>query len=148
MGLTMIDYVLWFFLICVVLLVITGLWIGVYYWLSPHLEDPDGKARITGACMDTMEICLRFRDDRVSESSYWTDGCAQSLNCVCRAAELAKGKSPDEILQIDEDLIRESVGGLPEDRIHCARLAAETLQAALDDFMRKRRKGRVGSSTT
>ena len=28
-------------------------------------------------------------------------------------------------------------GGLPRDRYHCASLAAETLMAALDDYMRK-----------
>jgi nitrogen fixation NifU-like protein len=91
-----------------------------------------------------MEICLKFKEDRVAESSHWTDGCAYSLNCVCAAADLAKGRTPDEVLEIDADLIQKSVGGLPEDHLHCARLAAETLQAALDDFMRKSKKGRQG----
>lgn len=137
----MIDYILWLLLIGAVLFVVIGLWIGIYYWLSPHVENPDGKARVTGACGDTMEIGLKFKEDRVTKTSHWTDGCAYSLNCVCSAADLAKGRTPDEILEVDAELIQRSVGGLPSDHLHCARLAAETLQAALDDYMGKSKKG-------
>ncbi len=137
----MIDYILWLLLISAVLFVVIGLWIGMYYWLSPHVENPDGKARVTGACGDTMEIGLKFKEDRVIKTSHWTDGCAYSLNCVCSAADLAKGRTPDEILEVNADLIQRSVGGLPSDHLHCARLAAETLQAALDDYMMKSKKG-------
>jgi NifU-like protein involved in Fe-S cluster formation len=138
----MIDYILWLLFISAVLFVVIGLWIGIYYWLSPHVENPDGKARITGSCGDTMEIGLKFKRDRVAKTAHWTDGCAYSLNCVCSAADLAKGRTPDEILEIDTDLIQRSVGGLPSDHLHCARLAAETLQAALEDYMLKSKEGK------
>jgi nitrogen fixation NifU-like protein len=82
-----------------------------------------------------MEINLKFKDGRVINASCWTDGCVHSLNSVCAAADMAKGKSPDDIVQIDAGLIQESVGGLPQDHLHCAQLAAETLQAALEDYM-------------
>ena len=123
--------------------VLTGivlLWFLFTYWLNPHVESPDGKARVTGSCGDTMEISLKFRDDRVTECAYWTDGCAYSLNCVCAAADLAKGKTPDEILEIDPELIGRSVGGLPADHMHCARLSVETLYAALEDYMKNARQ--------
>jgi len=120
-----------------ILIGIVLLWFLLTYWLNPHVEAPDGKARITGSCGDTMEISLKFRDDRVAEAAYWTNGCAYSLNCVCAAADLAKGKTPDEILEIDPELIRDSVGGLPADQMHCARLSVETLYAALEDYMKK-----------
>jgi len=120
-----------------VLIIVVILWFFIYYCLSPHVESPDGKARITGQCGDTMEIYLRFKGNQVVESAYWTDGCAFSLNCVYAAAELAKGKTPDEILEIDPDLVQNSIGGLPQDRIHCAQLSIETLHAAIDDYMKK-----------
>ena len=122
---------------CGVLLVIVGLWFFITYWLTPHIKYPDGNARITGHCGDTMEIDLKFRGDRVSETSYWTDGCVYSLSAVYAAADLAKGKTPDEIIEIDADLIQETIGGLPTDHMHCARLAAETLQSALKDYILK-----------
>ena len=120
-----------------VLLGIAGLWIGIAYWLTPHIRNPDGKAIVTGSCGDTMEIAMLFKNGHVSKTSYYTDGCAWSLNCVCAAADLAKGKTPDEIIEIDSSAIREAIGGLPEDHLHCAKLAEETLLAALDDYMRK-----------
>jgi len=119
-----------------VLVVVAIAWFSVYYWLNPHLNKPDGKGRITGICGDTMEICLEFKGDKVVNSSHWTSGCASSLNCACAAADLAIGKSAEEMLDIDGDVIQKSVGGLPTDYMHCADLAAETLHAAVDDYMK------------
>lgn len=133
----MIEYFKWFLIGTGVLLALVGLWVGVYFWLTPHVKEPDGKARITGTCGDTMEISLKFSDDRVTKTSFWTDGCTYSFNCAHAATELAKGKSPDEIIEIDADRIQEYIGGLPRDQYHCATLAAETLMAAADDYMRK-----------
>ena len=122
-----------------ILTTIVLLWFLLTYWLSPHVESPDGKARITGSCGDTMEISLKFRNERVTEAAYWTNGCAYSLNCICAAADMAKGKTPDEILVVDPELIQQSVGGLPQDQMHCARLSVETLHTALEDYMQNTR---------
>lgn len=138
----MIEYLLWFLLGAGVLFVLIALWFGITYRLTPYIAKPDGRAHITGKCGDTMEICLKFNGDRVVKSSHWTDGCAYSLNCVCAAAELARGRTPDEILEIDPELIQTSVGGLPKDQLHCAELSTETLYAALDDYMSKKGKDR------
>jgi nitrogen fixation NifU-like protein len=133
----MIDQVLWFLCIGLMLFAILGLWVLAYCVLNPHIEEPHGEARITGRCGDTMEIGLQFEENRVAKATHWTDGCVYSLNCVCAAAELAKGRSPDEILSIDADVIQQRIGRLPQDYMHCARLAAETLIAALESYMKK-----------
>jgi nitrogen fixation NifU-like protein len=130
-----------------VLFIVVIIWFFIYYWLSPHVDSPDGKARITGQCGDTMEIYLRFKGDRVVESASWTDGCAFSLNCAYVAAELAKGKTLDEILEIDPDLVQKSIGGLPPEQIHCAQLSVETLHAAIDDYMKKQRSRSAANPT-
>jgi len=131
-----------------ILTAIVLLWFLITYWLNPHVEAPDGKARITGSCGDTMEFSLKFSDERVTEAAYWTNGCAYSLNCICAAADLAKGKTPDEILEIDPELIQSSVGGLPQDQMHCARLSVETLHSALEDYMQKARGQSKGRSVS
>jgi NifU-like protein involved in Fe-S cluster formation len=131
-----------------ILTAIVLLWFLLTYWLNPHVESPDGKARITGSCGDTMEVSLKFDNERVTEAAYWTNGCAYSLNCICAAADLAKGKTPDEILEIDPELIQNSVGGLPQEQMHCARLSVETLHAALDDYMQKARGQSKGRSVS
>jgi len=113
-------------------------------WLNPlymgTIENPDGYARVNGICGDTMEIFLRFENDRVKEASYRTDGCGSSNVCGSFAAEMALGKSPDEILEITGDAIIEKLGGLPSAERHCALLSAKTLQEALNDYMIKGRK--------
>ncbi|MBW2067177.1 MAG: iron-sulfur cluster assembly scaffold protein, partial [Deltaproteobacteria bacterium] len=56
------------------------------------------------------------------------------------AAEMALGKSPDEILEVTAESIIERLGKLPENDVHCASLAAETLHEALNDYMIKESK--------
>ena len=121
----------------IILTSVVVLWAIIHYFSGPEIKEPDGKARITGSCGDTMEIYLKFKNGRVIDSSCWTDGCTYSYNCVVAAAQMAKGKTPEEILEIDAQKIQDYIGGLPKDHFHCAKLAEETLQAALEDYMKK-----------
>jgi NifU-like protein involved in Fe-S cluster formation len=120
-----------------VLMAIVGIWFWAHYRMNPRLDAPDGKARITGRCGDTMEICLQFEADKVVKSTHWTDGCTFSFNCAMAAADLAKGRTPQALLDIDADAIQKAIGGLPEDNMHCAELAAETLHSAVNDYMKR-----------
>jgi nitrogen fixation NifU-like protein len=107
------------------------------------MKDPDGYAYLHGICGDSMEIFLKFEMDKVKKASFQTDGCGSSQVCGSVAAELAIGKSPDELLDITEDVIMKELGGLPTDDAHCASLAAETLQQALNDYMTKQTKNKL-----
>jgi nitrogen fixation NifU-like protein len=113
-------------------------------WLKPlyvgAMSNPEGYGRIKGTCGDTMEIFLRFENERVKEATFRTDGCGSSTVCGSFAAELAHGRNPDEIAEITGEMILGVLGGMPKEDRHCAFLAAETLQEALDDFMRKQRR--------
>ena len=99
------------------------------------LDHPNGHGILTGSCGDTMEIFLRFEGDRVAEARFRTDGCSSTAVCGSFAAEAALGKSPDELLDITGEAILQRVGGLPKEEVHCATLAAEALQEALNDYM-------------
>ena len=111
-------------------------------WCKPlfmkPILNPDGYGCIEGSCGDTMQIYLRFHDDRVKEASFQTDGCGSSIICGSFAAELALGKDPDELTDITGETILNIFGRWPEEEKHCAFLAAETLQEALEDYMKKR----------
>jgi nitrogen fixation NifU-like protein len=112
-------------------------------WIDPDnfgpIEDADAHACLDGRCGDRMEIYLKFDNERVIKSHYMTDGCASSNICGSFAAAMALGKGPDEIIEITGEAVMERAGGLPEADRHCAFLAAETLQAALDVFMKNQR---------
>ncbi len=107
-------------------------------WLDPKymyaMDDADTHGRITGSCGDTMEIFLKFEGGKVSQASFVTDGCGPSMICGSLAAELAMGKNPEKIREITAETILDTIGGLPDDDVHCATLAANTLQVALHNY--------------
>lgn len=111
-------------------------------WQNPlyagALGKPDGHGRVTGSCGDTMQIFLKFEKNRVKEATFLTDGCGSSTVCGSFAAELALGKTPDELVDITGDTILKILGKFPEENRHCAFLAVDTLQDALNDYMIKR----------
>ena len=98
------------------------------------IPNPDGFARVTGSCGDTMEMYLKVEDGRILEASFQTDGCLPSIASGSMTTELAKGKSLNEASQISQETILNALGGLPEDSAHCALLAADTLKQAIEDF--------------
>jgi len=113
-------------------------------FLSPRnlgpLSDPDGYARFTGPCGDTMEIYLKLEGERIREASFITDGCGTTVACGSMVTELAKGKTVREAFAIDPELLLEELGGLPEADQHCAVLAVDTLRRALRDALDQRRE--------
>ena len=100
-----------------------------------EIPAPDGFGRITGPCGDTMEICLKVRDNRIMNASFWTDGCGTTIASGSMVTELAKGKSVLEAQKIRQQDILDALGGLPEDSLHCALLAANTLKEAIKDYL-------------
>lgn len=112
---------------------------GFERWRNPRfngkMKNHDAHAKVTGTCGDTMEIFLKFENNRVKNVSYFTDGCASSSICGSFAAELSIGKNPDELSEITGETVIKTIGGLPKEERHCAFLAAETLQEALSNYM-------------
>ena len=117
---------------------------GFERWRNPRfrgpLDEPDSHARVTGKCGDTMEMFLKFAGERVTSAAYLTDGCGSSTVCGSFAAEMAIGKTPDELTAITGEAILKKIGTFPDEDRHCAYLAAETLHEALTRYMIGRRK--------
>ncbi|ACV68877.1 iron-sulfur cluster assembly scaffold protein NifU [Desulfohalobium retbaense] len=111
-------------------------------WRNPiHVgtfSQPDGVGDLTGECGDSIQIEILVREGRIHEARFWTDGCGPSIVSGCVACELACGKSLEEAASLQAGEILEYLGGLPEDKEHCAHLAARTLQEAVDAYMRSR----------
>ena len=109
------------------------------HWLHPRnpggMDRPDGHARITGPCGDTMEIFLRVRDDVIEEARFVTDGCATTIVSASMAVELATGAATSQARTISQAAILEGLGGLPTESEHCALLAANTMHAAIEDCL-------------
>ena len=104
------------------------------------MPEADGFASVTGPCGDTMEIWLRVRNDKVEDATFWTSGCGTSISCGSMVTEMVKGKSIIQALGVKQDQILQALGGLPEDSLHCALLAANTVKAAVQDYMSLKRE--------
>ncbi|MFH0921335.1 MAG: iron-sulfur cluster assembly scaffold protein [Fibrobacterota bacterium] len=100
-----------------------------------RMNDPDVAAQVTGQCGDSMEMYLVIKDEIVTDSRFFTDGCNVSRICGSAAARLAKDKSLKEILRLSPADVIDSLKELPDNNIHCAILAVATLHKALADFL-------------
>jgi nitrogen fixation NifU-like protein len=111
-------------------------------WLNPKyigdMENPQGHGKVTGPCGDTVQIFLRIDNNKITDARFITDGCATTIAAGCMACELAMGKPLREAFKITKEIILEQLGGLPEESIHCALLASDTLRAALTDHLTSR----------
>ncbi len=114
------------------------------HWREPHNPGPpdrwDGHARMTGECGDTMEFWLLVDDDRLASVHFMTDGCGSSLAAGSAAASLAEGLAVVDAKQVDKQRVLDHLDGLPAGEQHCAALAANTLMAAVRDYLRHRNR--------
>ena len=99
------------------------------------MPNADGFGSVTGPCGDTMEIWLRMREDKVVNATFWTNGCGTSIAAGSMVTELARGKRATEAMKITQQDVLDALGGLPEESMHCALLAANTLGAAVRDYL-------------
>ena len=90
---------------------------------------------LTGPCGDTMAIWLKVEDSRINDISFTTDGCMTSLAAGSMTTELARGKSLAEAQEISQQDVLKALGGLPEESEHCALLAVNTLNEAINNYL-------------
>lgn len=114
------------------------------HFLNPRnlgeMPAPDGFSKITGPCGDTMEIYLKVRSDKVINASFWTDGCGCSIASGSMITEMAKQMNISEAQRISQHDVLAALDGLPEESEHCALLAANTLKAAIKDYLAFRKE--------
>lgn len=107
------------------------------------LKDADAIGEVgAAACGDIMKISLKIDKDtnKVIDARFRTFGCGSAIAASSMATELIKGRTIDDLEKnFDNDQIVDALGGLPPVKIHCSVLANEALQAALEDY--KKRKG-------
>jgi nitrogen fixation NifU-like protein len=118
---------------------------GFDRWRNPKfcgaMEGSDRHARMKGSCGDTMEMYIRVKDDRLEQVSYVTDGCSSSSIAGSFTAELAMGKTFEEVLDLTGADVLQAIGTFPEAEEHCAHLAVSTLKEAVNSFLVDQVKG-------
>jgi len=99
------------------------------------IHDADGLASVTGPCGDTMQIWLRVRNGVIKQATFWTDGCGTTIAAGGMVTELAKEKTIANALRVSQQDVLDALGGLPEESVHCALLAANTMKEAAKDYL-------------
>ena len=113
-------------------------------WLNPRncgkVRNADGFAKIKGHCGDTMQISFKVKDGKLSKIKFMTDGCASSIAAGSMATELAKGQDIEDAMKISQQMILDALDGLPEESVHCALLASNTLKEAIKDYLNSKKE--------
>ena len=98
------------------------------------LESADGFAATTGPCGDTMEIYLRLDQRRcIRKVAFLTDGCGPTLACGSMLTLMVRGLSIEKARTLSARELIIALNGLPGESAHCAELAVNTFQAALQE---------------
>ena len=102
------------------------------------IEAPSGRAVGVGQCGDSVEVTLRVEGECIRDIRYLPRGCAFTIACSSAMSELAKNRTLEQALEISPQDVEFELGGLPEDHLHCARLAVNTLGEAIADCYHRR----------
>ena len=107
-----------------------------------EIENASGVGEVGNAkCGDIMKIYIKVDDnDVITDVKFKTFGCGAAIATSSRATEMVMGKTVDEALQITNEMVTESLGGLPPVKLHCSVLAEEALHAAIADYRKKHPK--------
>ena len=99
---------------------------------------PDVGSGIVGApeCGDVMKLQIKVKDGVIEDAKFKTFGCGSAIASSSLATEWVKGKTLDEVLQIQNMQIVEELVLLPV-KIHCSVLAEDAIKAALQDYKEK-----------
>ena len=110
------------------------------------IENADGIGEVGNAkCGDIMKIYLKIDNDIVTDVKFETFGCGSAIASSSMATELIKGKPVSEVLQLTNKAVTEALDGLPAHKLHCSVLAEEAIQAAINDYYKKKEAdGRKG----
>jgi len=112
---------------------------GFERWRNPKycgaMDDADCQAQLQGSCGDGMEMYLKVENASVVKATYVTDGCGSSSVAGSFTAELAMGKTFEEVLAMTGEDVLAELGTFPREDEHCTVLAVLTLQKAVKNYL-------------
>ena len=105
------------------------------------IENPDGVGEVGNPrCGDIMRIYLKIDNDVITDIKFQTFGCGAAVATSSMITEMVKGENIEEALKISNQNVAEALGGLPPVKMHCSNLAAQALKAAIDNYLKNKKK--------
>lgn len=105
-----------------------------------EIEDADGIGQVGNpVCGDLMWIYIKVgKNDEgkeiIEDIKFKTFGCGSAVSTSSMITEMAKGLTLDEAYNITRQDVADELDGLPPVKMHCSNLAADALQAAIDNY--------------
>ncbi|MBC8390744.1 MAG: iron-sulfur cluster assembly scaffold protein, partial [Actinobacteria bacterium] len=82
---------------------------------------------------------IKVKDNKLEDIKFKTFGCGAAIAVSSMISEVAKGKTLDEALKINNKDIAKKLGGLPKNKLHCSNLGADALHKAIEDYLQKKK---------
>ena len=107
---------------------------------SGIIENASGEGTVGNpTCGDLMTIYIDVDDNEVIQDiKFETFGCGAAIATSSMIAEIAKGMTVDEALEITRNDVADALDGLPPIKMHCSNLAADALTEAIKDYKSKK----------
>ena len=103
------------------------------------IENADGVGEVGNAkCGDIMKMYLKIDNEVITDVKFETFGCASAIASSSMATEMIKGKPVAEAMLLTNKAVAEALDGLPPHKMHCSVLAEEAIQAAIEDYDKKK----------
>jgi len=103
-------------------------------------NDPDVGTGMVGApaCGDVMKLQLKINDSGVIEDAkFKTFGCGSAIASSSLITTMVMGRTIDDARQISNAIIAQELS-LPPVKIHCSVLAEDAIDAAINDWEKKK----------
>ncbi len=105
------------------------------------IEDADGIGEVGNpTCGDLMTFYIKVKDNKIEDVKYNTFGCGAAIAVSSMVSLLAKGKTLEEAMKINNRTVAEELAGLPKNKLHCSNLGAEALHKAIEDYQNKNKQ--------
>ena len=109
-----------------------------------EIENASGVGQVGNAkCGDIMKIFIKVKNNVIVDVKFKTFGCGAAIATSSRATEMVMGKTIEEALAVTNKQVTDSLGGLPEVKLHCSVLAEEALHEAIKNYKERLAAGEI-----
>jgi nitrogen fixation NifU-like protein len=114
------------------------------HFRGPHnygsIKNPDGVGEVGNlVCGDVMKLYIKVdkKKNTIKDVKFETLGCVAAIATSSVVTDMAKGKTIENALKINNKNVVDQLDTLPPVKIHCSLLAADALAEAIYDYYTK-----------